>query len=211
MKGSEVNDNENRVDLEVDIHTGIIKLRAPPESFDAALTRTMELIATLDLPSRRRVAMPADSAVAPIQAAAASTATVADKPKTRARAGGGDSSNRPGRIGSFEVVKNLLTEPQEMELRAFYVEKAPADQGDQILVGLYKGEQLLGRKDLTYNEIYTLMWLGGIKDLPKALDLALARLGDDQKIIREKNAFSMKFVGRQYVEDTLPRKSEKAA
>jgi hypothetical protein len=208
-----MNDNESRIDLEIDVNTGTIKLRAPPEAFDSALSRTMELVAALDLTGRRRVAMaPAEIApAAAAQSVSSAPAAASERTRSRARAGTGDSSNRPGRIGSFDVVKHLLTEPQEMELRAFFAEKAPIEQGDQIIVALYKGEQLLNRKDLSYNEIYTLMWLGGIKELPKALDVALARLADDQKVIREKNAFSTKFVGRQYVEESLPRKTEKAA
>jgi hypothetical protein len=104
-------------------------------------------------------------------------------------------------------VKGLLTEEQEIELRKFYAEKAPTEQSHQVIVALVKGEQLLGRRGLGYNEIYTLMWLAGVKDLPKALDVVILRLMQEQMVVREEGGFAAKFIGRNFVEQELPKNS----
>jgi hypothetical protein len=71
-------------------------------------------------------------------------------------------------------------------------------------VAIVKGEQILNRRGFGFNEIYTLMWLAGVKDLPKALDVVLARLIREQMIVREENGFAAKFIGRNRVEHELP-------
>jgi len=69
---------------------------------------------------------------------------------------------------------------------------------------MYKGEELLGRKGFQYNEIYTLMWLAGVKDLPKALDQVLRTMMAEQLITKEEAGFVVKFVGRQFIDTKLP-------
>lgn len=195
-------DNDGRVSLKIDLSTGTIELDAPAESFNEAIEKTKELAATLDLQGRA----PAVAATSSHGPTAPPSASESAPTPPRQRAKGGKSGARAGRIGSYEPIHGLLTEDQEIELRAFVGEKAPSEQTDRVLVAMVKGEQLLGRKALIYNEIYTLMWLGGIKDLPKALDVVLGNMIQNQFVLREGAGFTVKFLGRNRVENDLPRK-----
>lgn len=200
-------DREDRVSLKIDLSTGTIELNAPAESFNEAIERTKELAAALDLQGRS-APMPAPTQPA-TNAAATDTAVAngaAAHVSARPRARTGKSGARAGRIGSYEPISGLMSEAQEIELRAFMAEKSPTEQADRVLVAMVKGEELLGRKALIYNEIYTLMWLGGIKDLPKALDVVLGNMIQNQFVVREGAGFTVKFVGRNRVENDLPRK-----
>ena len=200
-------DMEKRVTLKIDLSAGTIELDAPAESFDQAIERTKELTATLDLGGRRGAVAPAVAEAEPLAAAPSEGTQANHSPRQKGRAGKAptSSASRPGRIGSFEEVRGLLTEEQEIELRAFMTEKAPSEQADQVLVAMVKGEQLLGRRGFGFNEIYTLVWLSGVKDLPKALDVVLLRLAQEQMVVREPGGFAVKFVGRNRVERDLPR------
>jgi len=201
--------DEKRVSLKIDLQKGVIELDAPAEGFDQAVSKTMELASSLDFsPASASAAAQSDpspeveTSKPEILQTSASTVT-----KGRARSPGG-SAGRPGRIGSFEEVKGLLSEPQERELRLFFVEKAPVEQSHQVLVAIVKGEELLDRRGFTYNEIYTLMRLGGVKPLPKAIDVVLSRMSQDQFVTREAGGFAAKFLGREFVE-SMPLKTEK--
>jgi hypothetical protein len=82
--------------------------------------------------------------------------------------------------------------------------KAPVDQEDQILVAVHKGEQLLGRQGFSYNEIYTLLWRAGVEPLPKAIDVVIQRMVQDQKVDKGDAGYFMKFLGQSRVENELP-------
>ena len=69
---------------------------------------------------------------------------------------------------------------------------------------MMKGEELLQRQGFEYNEIYTLMHLGGIKPLPKAIDVVLGKLVGENWVVRDGKSFSRKFVGRDFVTENLP-------
>lgn len=204
--------DERRVSLKIDVAKGVIELDAPPENFDQAVAKTMELTASLDFSQiRQEPASPATPAPPPSDVVEDSggqnPATSAVRSRSRATKASGA---RPGRIGSFDEVKGLLTEAQERELYSFFGEKAPTEQGHQVLVALVKGEELLGRRGLTYNEIYTLMRLGGVKPLPKAIDVVLGRMSQDQLVTREGAGFAAKFLGREFVEG-MPLKADKGS
>jgi hypothetical protein len=203
--------DEKRVSLKIDLQKGVIELDAPADGFDQAVSKTMELASSLDFSpasadavARADISPEVESSKSETpQAAAPATA------KTRVRSPGG-SAGRTGRIGSFEEVKALLSEPQERELRSFFTEKAPSEQSHKVLVAIVKGEELLERRGFSYNEIYTLMRLGGIKPLPKAIDVVLSRMAQDQFVTREGAGFAAKFLGREFVEG-MPLKSEKGS
>ena len=202
---------EKRVSLRIDVVKGVIELDSPPENFDQAVARTMELTASLDFSQARAEAAPSIEVPPPERQAIVAEIAPDNQmtPSIRSRSRPPKSSGaRPGRIGSFEEVKSLLTEPQEKDLRAYFAEKKPSEQGLQVLVAIVKGEQLLGRKGLNYNEIYTLLWLAGVKPLPKAIDVVLLRLVQDQYVVREATGFAAKFLGREFVEQELPAKGD---
>lgn len=195
--------SEKRVSLRIDLTTGTIELDAPAESFNEAVEKTKDLAATLDLQAKAALPPAAQSApAAPSHSASEPVQSTARGKTVRS----GKSGGRAGRIGSYEPVSGLLSEEQEIELRSFMSEKSPSEQADRVLVAMVKGEQLLGRKALGYNEIYTLMWLAGVKDLPKALDVVLGNMVQHQYVVRDGSGFTVKFVGRNRVESDLPRR-----
>jgi hypothetical protein len=199
---------ENRVSLKIDLRSGVIEIDAPADSFQDAIAQTKELASSLDFAAALEAAPmpPTNEPAPPVPQSSAVTLSTKQSPAKKSKVLKA-SSARPGRIGSFEEVKGLLTEAQEIELRQFFASKAPTEQIHQVLVAIVKGEELLGRRGFAYNEIYTLMWLGGVKDLPKAIDVVLLRLIQEQMVVREEGGFSAKFVGRNFVEQELPKGS----
>lgn len=196
-----------RIKLKIDLTTGGLELDAPATQFESALQQVQVLAEALDLgrgsgtrfDTGTQRAADESSPVALLEAPA-SPVKQGPRPKLKT----GKSSSRAGRIGSFEVVKSLLSEEQEISLRGFMSEKSPTEQPDQVLVAIVKGEQILNRRGFSFNEIYTLMWLSGIKELPKALDVVLQKLTADQMVIRDEAGYSAKFIGRNRVEGDLP-------
>lgn len=205
----ELNAVANRISLKIDLQSGLIELDAPAENFQEAISQTKALTSSLEFGATTAPRTPIESSSHDHQPPAMQTppAPHPNLAPRRSRTTSKASAARAGRIGSFEEVKGLLTEEQEIELRKFFAEKQPAEQSHQVLVAIVKGEQLIGRRGLSYNEIYTLMWLGGIKDLPKAVDVVLQRLMQEQMVVREDTGFAAKFVGRNFVEQDLPKNS----
>ena len=79
-----------------------------------------------------------------------------------------------------------------------------------MLVAAHKGEQLLGRQGFTYNELYTLLWRAGVDPLPKAIDVVVQRLIQDQKMDKGEGGYFMKFLGQSRVEKELPSSKDGA-
>lgn len=198
----------DRVSLKIDLRSGVIEIDAPAESFQDAIKQTKELTASLDFAAVLEAPpspVPTFSELATPNTQPSATQLPTKQSPSKKTKGLKTSSARPGRIGSFEEVRGLLTEPQEIDLRSFFAAKAPNDQTHQVIVAIVKGEELLGRKGFSYNEIYTLMWLGGVKDLPKAVDVVLGKLMQEQMVVREDTGFAAKFIGRNFVDQELPK------
>jgi len=193
--------DERRVHLKIDVSTGVIEIDAAAEDFAQATEKTAELMRSVSFSPRPKpnasddTATPAEPAKPPVSPPTSEKA----KPRTK-----GGSSGRVGRLGSFEPVKLGLTEEQERALRAFMAEKKAVEQPDQIAVAMFKGAELLGRTAFGYNEIYTLLKDSGVRDLPKALDVVLSRMIDSAWVVKDGQQFSLKFIGRDHVEQRLP-------
>jgi hypothetical protein len=206
----------DRVSIKLNVFDGTIEIDASSADFQVAVDKAKELAVATQLGSRPHTspAPETPNTLAPANhqppapsagdsAPAPSKASAGDRKPKAARSSGG-SQSRPGRIGSFEPVKFGLSEADERALRDFVKEKAPVEQGHQVAVAMMKGEEILGRQGLEYNEIYTLMHLGGIKPLPKAIDVVLGKLAGENWVVREGKTFSLKFVGRDFVTEKLP-------
>jgi hypothetical protein len=196
---------ERRVTLKIDLNAGTIEIDAPSDDFNNTIEKTMELAEAINLGKKPLSQGPAVSGTASESARTESVSSESSgepviRTRVRVKAGASPSSARSGRIGSFEPVDLGLTEDQERQLRNFMETKQPKDHIPQVAVSLYQGEKILGRKSFNYNEIYTLMRLSGIKDLPKALDVTIKRMIDDSFVIKDGLGFALKFVGRDFVE-----------
>jgi hypothetical protein len=195
------------ITFKVDLKTGTVEVGAPPEHFQEVLAGVKEVLEI----GKTLPPVPATTANEQRGSEDSGAGSPGDTDKTSTEVGAprrtrqiGGSSDRPGRIGSFEPVDLGLKEEQERRLRQFYAEKKPKEQVHQVAVAMYQGEKLLNRKVFSYNEIYTLLRLSGEKDLPKALDVVVARMLKDNLAIREKDGVALKFVGRDLVEKSLP-------
>lgn len=191
----------DRISLKINLSAGTIEIDAPADEFQRTVDKAKELLGHIP-PSAPSVAPPTPAAekTAPRN----SGVSGGERPRGRANKAAGGSQGRAGRLGSFEPVQLGLSETQERELRSFMEEKSPTEQAEQVAIALYKGEKVLDRKSFGYNEIYTLLRLSGIRELPKALDVILARMIDAQWVVREgQGMFALKFVGRDHVEQKL--------
>ncbi|TPM91620.1 hypothetical protein [Mesorhizobium sp. B2-1-3A] len=194
------NESTGRISLKIDLSTGTIEIDAPAGEFHQTVDKAKELLGQMP------AAAPAvrDTSSTPAAKIVGQSVSTLDRPKAKSGKSSGGSQARAGRIGSFEPIDMGLTESQERELRAFMEAKRPPEQPDQVAVALYKGEQLLGRRGFGYNEIYSLLRLSGIRELPKALDVLLARMMDSQWVVRDgPQQFALKFIARDHVEHKL--------
>lgn len=199
---------ENLVRFRFDPKTGEIELSAPPSEFEKAAENAKILVEGLvkhvktsasDDPAAPLAKKEGVAASAPQKAHGAGE-SASSKKSGRSR----NSSGRPGRIGSFVPVEFGMDEEKERALLAFYQEKAPEEQAEKVAVAIYKGAELLGRNGFDYNEIYTLMRLGGEKALPKALDVVVSRMIGDNWAMREQEGVALKFPAKDHVEQNLP-------
>lgn len=193
--------NMARISLKIDLSAGTIEIDAPAEEFHQTVDKAKELLGRMP-PSAPNI--PSSPPAAEKAKTSEPSASGGQRPRGRANRAAGGSQGRTGRLGSFEPVQLGLSEAQERDLRSFMEEKNPTEQAEQVAVALYKGEQLLERRGFGYNEIYTLLHLSGIRELPKALDVILGRMIDSQWVVRDgQGVFALKFVGRDHVEQKL--------
>ena len=206
-----MSNSEDRIKLRIDLKSGTIELDAPPADFEQAVLKTKELAASLQFGERPMTAPQAP----PHEAGAMPTSANGgggSKSREKARGTGAKSSvGRAGRLGSFEPIRDLLSEDQHKQLHSYMVQKAPADQEDEILVAVHKGEQLLSRQGFSYNEVYTLLWRAGVDPLPKAVDVVIQRLIQNQKMDKGDAGYFVKFLGQSRVEKELPPSSKDAS
>lgn len=190
---------EDRIKVRIGDGIRTIEIDAPVSSYDQAVEGARQLTEGWQ-------------SVAPQASATAPAASVAEPPTLASRKESarskpskpGTSAGRPGRIGSFEPQRDLINEEQQIAIRQFMQGKRPVDQSDQVIVAMYQGEELLGRQGFSFNDIYTLMWRAGVDPLPKALDVVVQRLMQDQRVERGENGYFLKFLGRVRVENELP-------
>lgn len=199
--------DESRIKLKIDLRSGTLELDALPADFELAIQRTKELAGSLQFGERPMPPLAASPAKSTINTGPQAGPVTASKSRDKPRSSGGkspSSTGRPGRLGSFEPVRDLLTDAQHKEIYAYLRQKAPVDQEDQILCAVHKGEQLLGKQGFSYNEVYTLLWRAGVDPLPKAIDVVVQRLIQDQKMDKGESGYFMKFLGQSRVDSELP-------
>lgn len=206
--------SEDRIKLKIDLKSGTVELDCPTGDFEQAIQRTKEFAASLQLGEIAKMP-PAEVPNGVIETASGPKLNVPsaiNKPREKVRSSGAKSSTgRPGRLGSFDPIRDLLNEEQHKEIYAFMQTKAPSDQEDQVLVAAYMGEKLLGRQGFNYNELYTLLWRAGVDPLPKAIDVVIQRLIQDQRMDKGETGYFMKFLGQSRVERELPVSSKDSA
>ena len=188
-----------RVSVKLNLKEGAVEIDCPLEEFEGVVSRVKELMGASGEARTKQPNLSSSEEAAKAVRQDPSAATTNDKRGGQSRQKGG-SSGRPGRIGSFEPVNLGFSEQQERELREFFEQKKPTEQVDQVACAMYKGEDLLQRKAFSFNEIYTIMKLAGVKPLPKAIDVVLGRMISDNWAVKEGSGFSTKFVGRDHVE-----------
>jgi hypothetical protein len=190
---------DDRVLITYDPTTGKLEFSAPKDQLEQASEQAQVLIkmahACLLPADRRRPPESTPSATPP-----ASSNVSGSKPRAQSSKKTSESAARTGRIGSFEKVEFGMSEDQERAVHEFYQTRRPSEQAHQAVVAMFIGSKVLGRTAFEYNEIYTLMHLGGERDLPKALDVVMSGLLKKNWVAKEGKGFALKFLARDYVE-----------
>ena len=109
--------------------------------------------------------------------------------------------------GSYRQLDNVICfdEQQQIGDPGIHAEQATGGPSDHSIVEtVHQGEELRGRQGFGFNELYTLMWRAGVDPLPKALDVVIQRLMQDQRVERGEKGYFLKFLGRARVENELP-------
>jgi hypothetical protein len=185
------------ITISYDPSTGKLEFSAPKDQLEKASDAAQVLIKTAHaclLPTSRS---------APEQDVHPTATATPAPPKpapTRSTKRPGDSSGRTGRIGSFEKVDFAISEDQERAIHEFYMARRPAEQRQQVAIAMYIGAKVICRPAFEYNEIYTLLHLGGERELPKALDVVIGQLSKENWVVKEGRGFALKFLARDYVE-----------
>lgn len=194
--------DNDRITISYDPSTGKLEFSAPSDQLGKASDTAQILIKTAHacLLPKDRTNSKLPPVETPPQAALHAAGASKPAPGTRSQKKSGESSGRTGRIGSFEKVNFSLSEDQERAIYEFYTARRPPEQKHQVAVAMYIGEKIIGRTSFDYNEIYTLMHIGGERELPKALDVVVAQLQKENWIAKEGRSFALKFLARDYVE-----------
>ena len=96
----------------------------------------------------------------------------AEEPKPKRRRKGTSNST------NWKFVDDLLNEGQFEKLKAFYTEKAPGKQNDQVAVIAHQMKELLGREGFDGHELHTAFALLGIKT-PANLNSVFANMAGE--------------------------------
>lgn len=193
----------DRITISYDPSTGKLEFSAPKDQLEQASDTAQVLIKTAHaclLPKDRTNKAPSSSGDAPRSTSDVSGKDPKQSPAPRPQRKSGESSGRTGRIGSFEKVTFSLGEDQERAIHEFYTARRPPEQRHQVAVAMYIGEKVIGRQSFDYNEIYTLLHIGGERELPRALDVVVAQLQKENWVTKEDRSFGLKFLARDYVE-----------
>lgn len=186
-----------KVVISFDPATGKFEFSAPASQMAEASEQAQILIKTVSACLLPKKVSPQESAapVSPPKVAVSHPAN--DTPRAR-KAGG--SSDRPGRIGNFEKVDFEISETQERAIYEYYMARKRSEQAEQVAVAIYIGSKVLGRSGFNYNEIYTLLHLGGERTLPKALDEVMRGLVGNNWVAKLDKLYSLKFLATDFVE-----------
>lgn len=193
----------DRITISYDPSTGKLEFSAPKDQLEKASDAAQVLIKTAHaclLPDDRTNNKAARSGGAPRTVSDTLDTDSKPSPGPRPQRKSGESSGRTGRIGSFEKVSFGLSEDQERAIYEFYTARRPPEQKHQVAVAMYIGEKVIGRSACDYNDIYTLLHIGGERELPKALDVVIAQLQKENWAAKEGRSFTLKFLARDYVE-----------
>lgn len=187
--------DNDKVNITFDPSTGKFEFSAPGDKLQEAAEQAKVLIQTVNaclLPQERR--KPALQPDAETQAAPAPDRSAKSPRKF------GESSARLGRIGAFEKVDFGLSEAQERAIFEFYSTRRPKEQQEQVVVAMYIGSKVLNRSGFNFNEIYTLLHLGGERELPKAVDVVMGRLAGINWVSKAGKLYSLKFQATDFVD-----------
>lgn len=193
----------DRITISYDPSTGKLEFSAPKDQLEKASDTAQVLIKTAHaclLPKDRTNNKTSPAGDAPRTAPDAPGTDPKPSPGPRPQKKSGESSGRTGRIGSFEKVNFGLSEDQERAIYEFYTARRPPEQKHQVAVAMCIGEKVVGRPSFDYNEIYTLLHIGGERELPRALDVVVAQLQKENWVTKDGRSFALKFLARDYVE-----------
>ncbi|WP_342487607.1 hypothetical protein MKY83_19265 [Bacillus sp. FSL M8-0266] len=111
---------------------------------------------------------------------------------------------------SYQQNKNLNLIPKgNQSFKEFYDLKKPISSKDFNIVAVYYLEKILGRNEITIEDIYT-CYKQSLHKMPKRLKQSLADTSSKSGLINiQNNLYSIPLLGENYIEHNLPKLKNK--
>lgn len=111
---------------------------------------------------------------------------------------------------SYQQNKNLNLIPKgNQSFKEFYDLKKPISSKDFNVVAVYYLEKILGRNEITIEDIYT-CYKQSLHKMPKRLKQSLADTSSKSGLINiQNNLYSIPLLGENYIEHNLPKLKNK--
>lgn len=191
------------IKLRIDVKEGTIEIEADSDSFDRVSDKAAILLNTfkeVEFPSSK-----SDGDECEIkhgEQPASKTETPEErKPKRRRGSGTAKTTN-------WSMVNDLLDEAGRTALKAFYDEKSPGNQNEQVAVLAIKLKELTGRDGFDGNEIHTAFQIVGMKT-PGNLNAVFGNMASANLGSQADKKFKPNFKAGDLVTHNLPNKPKK--
>ena len=197
------------VTIQMNLMSGEISIQAPTDALNVVFDKLESFLPKLSEGHNKFASTPAkdvsqespnldqDSQTTQDQSGQADVLT-----KTTSKRKRNASSKKPE---SYSMVELGLDATKRTELRAFYSEKNPKNQNDQLLVIMAWFKDNAGKDVLTKDEIYTALRTVEAK-IPARITSVLSNLGIEGRITSEADGFRIHHTGEDHVRLNLPKK-----
>ena len=190
----------NQIKLKIDIKNGTIDIESDSGSFDAVMQRAEAMLDKFAKIDHQTEPVKPQQDHEPADEASGSSDRGVGKTKSRKKG--------PAKVASWKIVPDLLDVSGRKDLKAFYEQKAPTKQNDQVAVLIFKLKELTGREGFDGNETHTAFQIVGEKT-PGNLTAVFGNMtGGGLGSMKDKKFFP-NFKADDLVNHDLPRSAAK--
>lgn len=204
---------DDLVQLNIDLVSGKIELRAPLQHVSALLGEVKEFLPHLAEASGASVSRRSLDAEAPsAQASVQQSEQTLPKPKRAKRKPSASKTEKSAQgLGSwkyadFTPIDLGIGDEKEMELASLYQEKSPSNNYEKTAVALWALSKITGDNEFNYDQIFQAMRLAKEAKSPSNLSEAVGKLVNDNFAAKGEAAVRLKIQGTDWVENELPKK-----
>lgn len=187
------------IKLKIDVLEGTLEVECSREDFEAVMSHAEKVLEKFN--KTKTVAAERDE---PTSESSDGTVSDAAEPVEDQQAPR-KAKRKKGvkKTANWKIVDDLLDAPQREQLKAFFAEKAPKRQNDQVAVLAFKLKELLGRDAFDGNEIHTAFRAVGVKT-PKSLTSVFSNMARDDLGKIEDKKWVPNFKSDDFVNHNLP-------